>query len=238
MLPVPWIDSDAAGDPFPPLERALREPDGLLAIGGNLSPALLLLAYRRGIFPWFGDGDPILWWSPDPRAVFFPDGIRVSRSLGRTLRRGRYRLTLNRDFAAVIARCAAPRAGQSGTWITPPMRDAYTQLWRLGHAHSIEVWSGPSLVGGLYGLAIGRVFFGESMFSVAPDASKVALVMLARALGAAGYRLLDCQVRSAHLYRMGAVDLPRRGFETLLARWCPQQPELTLGGIEEGALQP
>ncbi len=212
--------------PFPPVEAALREPDGLLAIGGDLHPRRLLRAYRAGIFPWYGEGQPILWWSPDPRAVLLPQRLHVSRSLRRTLRRGTFRVTVDRDFAAVIEACATvPRRGQDGTWITPEMAEAYRRLHVLGHAHSVEVWTREGeLAGGLYGVAIGRVFFGESMFSRRTDASKVALVALCRMLLAWGYRLIDCQVRSPHLERLGAELVPRRAFVRALERLCPLQP--------------
>jgi len=185
-------DPDA---PFPPAEAALREPNGLLAVGGDLSPRRLLRAYRSGAFPWYGEGQPILWWSPDPRAVLLPERVRVSRSLRRTLRRGLFRVTVDRAFDAVIEACATvPRPGQDGTWITPEMAAAYRRLHRLGHAHSVEAWTRDGeLAGGLYGVAIGRVFFGESMFSRRSDASKVALVTLCRALEAWGYGLVDAR---------------------------------------------
>ncbi len=224
-LPV-ILDPRDPHAPFPPAEAALREPDGLLAIGGDLHPQRLLRAYRAGIFPWYGEGQPILWWSPDPRAVLFPERVHVSRSVRRRLRRGRFRVTADRDFAAVIEACATvPRRGQDGTWITPEMAAAYRRLHALGHAHSVEVWDeGGALAGGLYGVAIGRVFFGESMFSRRSDASKVALVALCRALSSWGYGLVDCQVASPHLMRMGAELLPRRRFLDLLERLCPQAP--------------
>lgn len=212
--------------PFPPVEAALREPEGLLAIGGDLHPRRLLRAYRAGIFPWYGEGQPILWWSPDPRAVLLPERVHVSRSLRRTLRRGLFRVTVDRAFDAVIEACATvPRPGQDGTWITPEMAAAYRRLHRLGHAHSVEAWTRDGgLAGGLYGVAIGRVFFGESMFSRRSDASKVALVALCRMLVAWGYGLVDCQVRSPHLERMGAVLVPRRRFVAALDRLCPLPP--------------
>ncbi|MDD3448788.1 MAG: leucyl/phenylalanyl-tRNA--protein transferase [Gammaproteobacteria bacterium] len=197
---------------FPDPELALREPDGLLAAGGDLGPERLLAAYREGIFPWFSDGQPILWWSPDPRAVLFPGQIRIARSLRKTLKSHRYRASMDTDFAAVIAACAEPRPGQEGTWITAAMRDAYLRLHQLGVAHSVEVWEDGSLVGGLYGVAIGRVFFGESMFTRARDASKVALVHLAGQLRDWGFPLIDCQQTTGHLLSMGAVEIPRREF--------------------------
>ncbi len=214
-----WIPDGAPADDFPPVERALSDPDGLLAAGGDLAPERLLAAYRRGIFPWFAEGQPILWWSPNPRTVFRPDGVHVSRSLARRLRRGEYRITLDDDFDAVIAGCAAPRGDDGGTWITADMRLAYQRLHQLGHAHSVEVRA-PSgeLVGGLYGVALGTAFFGESMFSRATDASKIALVMLARQLRRWGFAFIDAQVGNPHLFRMGAEQWPRDRFITTLEK--------------------
>jgi leucyl/phenylalanyl-tRNA--protein transferase len=206
--------------PFPPVELAEKEPDGLLAVGGDLSPTRLLNAYRRGIFPWFNAGDPILWWSPDPRTVLTPDRIHVSRSLAKTLRRGEFEVSLDRAFARVIAGCAAPRRQGEGTWILPTMARAYERLHRLGWAHSVEVWRDGELAGGLYGVALGRVFFGESMFSFVTDASKVALVHLCQTLTARGFILIDCQMNSDHLARLGAVRIPRATFSALLDVLC------------------
>lgn len=209
---------------FPDVEYALREPDGLLAVGGDLSTERLLAAYRRGIFPWYSEGQPILWWSPDPRAMLSGDSLHVSRSLAKAIRRGGFELSLDRDFPAVIASCAAPRRGEPGTWITPEMSTAFVRLHRLGHAHSVEVWEGRQLVGGLYGVAVGRMFYGESMFSTRTDASKVALVALLRQLERWGFGPLDCQVQSPHLTRLGARPVPRRRFVELLERYCAQPP--------------
>lgn len=218
-----WIEPGSPPESFPDTGLALRDPDGLLAVGGDLEPERLLAAYRRGIFPWYGAGEPILWWSPDPRAVLFTDELHVPRRLTRVLRQGRYRLSMDRDFAAVIDACArAPRRGQQGTWITPEMRAAYLELHRRGQAHSVEVWQNEVLAGGLYGVAIGRVFFGESMFSRRRDASKVALARLVRQLGAWGFPLLDCQVASGHLTRLGARSIPRARFLQLLDRHCAE----------------
>ena len=205
-----------APDGFPDVERALRYPNGLLAVGGDLSPERLLCAYRRGIFPWFSDGQPVLWWAPDPRAVLLPENLRVSRSLRKTLRRGHFALSANLAFSEVIQHCAMPRAASSSTWITQDMIRAYCRLHVLGHAKSIEVWQDGELVGGLYGVALGRVFFGESMFSRARDASKTALVGLA----GLGYRVIDCQLPSTHLATLGAVEVPRRVFNRTIGRWC------------------
>ena len=187
-----WVDYS-----FPPLEAA--SPEGLLAVGGDLSSDRLLSAYRRGIFPWFSQGQPILWWSPDPRAVLYPAAMRVSRSLRRSLRKSEFSVTTDRVFSKVIARCARNRKDQDGTWITQEMQDAYIALHRLGFAHSVETWQAGELVGGLYGVSIGKAFFGESMFSCVSDASKTALVGLAKVLTHSGYHFIDCQIRSAHL---------------------------------------
>lgn len=209
--------------PFPPVESALREPDGLLAIGGDLSPERLLSAYRHGIFPWYADGQPILWWSPDPRVVFRTDDVHLSSRLRRTLRRCPWTVRADTAFVDVVDACASvPRAGQDGTWITGQMRSAYAELHRLGHAHSVEVWSGPRLVGGLYGVAIGKMFFGESMFSAESGGSKVALAALAARLRSWGWPLIDAQVENPHLMRLGAQRLPRRDFTERLAALTPR----------------
>jgi leucyl/phenylalanyl-tRNA--protein transferase len=205
--------------PFPPVESALREPDGLLAVGGDLSPERLLSAYRQGIFPWYADGQPLLWWSPDPRVVFRTDRVHLSSRLRRTLRRSDWVVRADTAFDTVVAACASvPRAGQYATWITSEMRSAYAGLHRLGHAHSVEVWSGRRLVGGLYGVAVGRMFFGESMFSAESGGSKVALAALAARLHAWGWPLIDAQVENAHLMRLGAERLSRCDFTERLAR--------------------
>lgn len=208
---------DPAEIDFPDTSQALTEPDGLLAVGGDLAPEWLLAAYRRGIFPWFSDDQPILWWSPDPRCVVIPDQLRVSRSLRKTIRRGTYQVTTDRAFKAVISACAEPREESPGTWITRDMHEAYVHMHHLGHAHSVEAWLGDELVGGLYGLAIGRVFFGESMFHRATDASKVAFVHLIAQLAQWGCRLVDCQVSNSHLMSLGAIEIPRAEFERVLA---------------------
>jgi len=209
-----------AGDPvhFPAADQALDSPNGLLAAGGDLTPQRLISAYRQGIFPWYEEGQPILWWSPDPRAVLFPERLRIARSLRRTLRGNGHTVTLDRDFDAVVSACARPRPQQSGqTWITPDMFQAYRRLHQLGVAHSVEVWQEERLVGGLYGLALGAAFFGESMFSRVTDASKIALAWLSRQLQTWDYHLIDCQVSSEHLQRLGATDLPRADFLRALA---------------------
>lgn len=209
---------------FPPLDQALHEPNGLLAAGGDLDPRRLVAAYRHGCFPWYQDGQPILWWSPDPRTVLFPDELHVSRSLAKCLRQGRYRVTIDQAFDRVIAACAEPRDYADGTWITQPMQDAYRQLNRLGVAHSVETWQGDELVGGLYGLAMGRLFFGESMFSRADNASKVAFVTLVQRLRAAGFVLIDCQMPTQHLHSLGARAIERTRFADYLARHLDQPP--------------
>lgn len=205
---------------FPDVRQALKQPNGLLAVGGDLSLERLTNAYRRGIFPWFGVGDPILWWSPDPRTVLIPDEVHVSRSLRKRLRRRGYGMTMDRTFERVIRACSAPRDSQSGTWIVPEMIRAYENLHRAGFAHSVEAWEDRRLVGGLYGVAIGRAFFGESMFSRADDASKVALVHLCERLAHWGFGIIDCQMYTAHLASMGAKEMPRRRFTAMLARLC------------------
>lgn len=207
---IPWLDANAA---FPPLDAALREPNGLLAAGADLSPARLIDAYRRGIYPWYSDGQPLLWWSPDPRMVLFVDEFRVSRSLARRVRRREFEVRCDTAFDDVIAWCArAPREGQHGTWITKDMIDAYSRLHVLGYTHSLEAWRDGELVGGLYGLALGNVFFGESMFARATDASKVCLAALVAFLQQRGSGLIDCQQETAHLATMGARPISRKDF--------------------------
>ncbi|MDO9064264.1 MAG: leucyl/phenylalanyl-tRNA--protein transferase [Sulfuricella sp.] len=211
---IPWINNDA---PFPPLESALREPNGLLAAGGDLSPQRLIEAYKHGIFPWFNPGEPILWWSPDPRMVMFPGELKVSRSLRKTLKKKTYEIRADTAFRQVMEACAAPRDGHSGTWITPAMISAYTELHRQGLAHSVETWMGSKLVGGLYGISLGRMFFGDSMFSLATDASKIAFVHLARQLERWGFGMIDCQMKTAHLASLGAREIPRAEFSQKLS---------------------
>jgi leucyl/phenylalanyl-tRNA--protein transferase len=207
---IPWL---GPADPFPPVERALAHPNGLLAAGGDLSVGRLLEAYRQGIFPWFGEGEPILWWSPDPRMVLVPGEIKVSRSLAKTLRNRPYEVRLDTAFREVMLGCAAPREHQSGTWITPEILAAYCALHDAGWAHSVETWIDGALAGGLYGVAVGRMFFGESMFARARDASKIALVHLAALLEAHGFGLIDCQMATAHLASLGARQVPRETFQ-------------------------
>ena len=197
---------------FPPVD--LSDPEGLLAVGGDLRPERLLEAYRHGIFPWYSDDQPILWWSPDPRAVLFPERLHVSRSLEKTIRRGHFTITLDTCFRNVMQHCAGPRPQypDGGTWITAEMLDAYTRLHEQGYAHSVETWQEGELVSGLYGVAIGGAFFAESMFTHVPDASKVALVSLVRQLQTWGFRIIDCQQSSPHVMRFGAEEIPRRTF--------------------------
>ncbi len=211
------LDGTPPGTPFPDPALAETDPDGLLAVGGDLSPQRLVNAYRQGIFPWYSAGQPILWWSPDPRMVLFPERLHLSRSLRKRLRRGTFEVTFDRDFGAVIRACAAPREDQGGTWITEQMIEAYEGLHRLGLAHSVESWHQGELVGGLYGVALGSLFFGESMFSTMSDASKVAFVRLVRTLQSAGCPLIDCQVYTDHLASLGAEPIPRARFLELLA---------------------
>jgi leucyl/phenylalanyl-tRNA---protein transferase len=207
---IPWLRSES---PFPPIESALAEPNGLLAAGGDLGADRLLDAYRHGIYPWYSAGQPVLWWTPDPRMVLFVDEFRVSRSLRRRVRQQPFEIRVDTAFRSVIVACAAaPRRGQDGTWITPAIADAYSDLHDGGNAHSVEAWLDGSLVGGLYGVAIGRMFFGESMFAHVPDASKVALVHLVAILRGRGFPLIDCQQQTAHLASFGARPIPRREF--------------------------
>ena len=213
---IPWLDPVRYS--FPPLEQALAEPNGLLAVGGDLSPERLLLAYRSGIFPWYEDGQPILWWSPDPRAVLFTERFHLGRSLRKARRRNLYHFSVDTAFADVIRCCASKRPAQSATWITADMSRAYYELHTLGHAHSVECWFRDELIGGLYGIAIGRVFFGESMFSRRADASKLALAYLVDGLRHWGFSLIDCQQESIHLNRLGAETVTRDRFRAIVLR--------------------
>ena len=202
----------------------MHEPNGLLAAGADLSPERILAAYAEGIFPWFGEEDPILWWSPDPRMVLYVNEVHVSRSLAKVLRAGRFRVTLDTAFPAVVRACAEARRDHEGTWITAEMEEAYVRLFELGHGHSVEVWQGEALVGGLYGVALGRMFFGESMFSRVSNASKAALVRLARQLGAWDMPMIDCQMSTPHLASLGARDIPRADFIREVRRLVQQPP--------------
>ncbi len=213
---IPWLPPEPI---FPPVTAALAEPNGLLAAGGDLSPVRILAAYRQGIFPWFSAGEPILWWSPDPRMVLFPSELKISRSLAKVLRNKPYEVRLDTVFAQVLAACAGtPREGQNGTWITAEMQAAYGRLHELGHAHSVEVWMDGKLAGGLYGMALGKAFYGESMFSWRTDASKIALAHLCVHLQRQGFGIIDCQMETAHLASLGARPIPRSDFVALLRR--------------------
>lgn len=218
---IPWLPRTAPPGAFPPVSEALQEPDGLLCAGGDLSQARLLEAYRRGIFPWYSEGQPILWWSPDPRTVLFPGEFKLSRSLAKTCRNRGFETTFDRAFADVMRFCADARLRPEGTWISPEMTAAYLALHSSGFAHSVEMWLDGRLVGGLYGVALGRVFFGESMFSLERDASKVALKQLVDRALAEGVELIDCQVASTHLASLGAREIPRAEFVSRLARAIP-----------------
>ncbi len=205
---------------FPDVSQALKDPNGLLAVGGDLSPERLLQAYLQGIFPWYSNNQPVMWWSPDPRMVLFPSELKVSRSLRRVVQKGRFRVTIDKVFPQVIRACAQPRDNEGETWITPEMEQAYIDLHQLGWAHSVEAWSGTELVGGFYGISIGRVFFGESMFYKEPDASKVAFVVFVRQLQEWGFELIDCQMTTSHLLSFGAREIARKKFIDLLDKWC------------------
>jgi leucyl/phenylalanyl-tRNA---protein transferase len=209
-----WLERD---EPFPPIESALKEPNGLLCAGADLSTGRLLGAYRRGIFPWYSPREPILWWSPDPRMVLFCDELKVSRSLAKSIRNKGFEVRIDSAFARVIGACAKPRKDGPGTWLSKEMQAAYVALHRAGHAHSYETWRADQLVGGLYGVAIGRMFYGESMFSAATDASKVALVGLVEDLRGRGMPLIDCQQRTPLLASLGGREIPRREFLRQLA---------------------
>jgi leucyl/phenylalanyl-tRNA---protein transferase len=219
------LDPNNPEQGFPPTTNALSEPDGLLAVGGCLSTSRLLNAYRHGIFPWNSPEEPILWWSPDPRLVLFPDKLVVSRSLTKTLRKQKYGITFDRSFGEVVKACAQPRKEGLGTWITEGIFQAYNELHQLGYAHSAEAWLNGNLVGGMYGIAIGQVFFGESMFYSETDASKVAFVSLVEQLSAWGYQMIDCQVSTGHLRSFGAEEITRDYFEKLLNRYCNESPD-------------
>jgi leucyl/phenylalanyl-tRNA--protein transferase len=211
-------------DPFPPVEQALDHPDGLLAAGGTLSTKRLVDAYSHGIFPWFNDGDPVLWWSPDPRTVLVPSRVHVSHSLRKTLKKSAFLITVDAAFGRVLDGCAAPRADEPGTWLTTPMRRAYTAMQAAGLAHSIEVWIDGELAGGVYGVALGQMFFGESMFSRRRDASKIAITRLAAQLDRWGLPLIDCQLETDHLRSLGAERMPRRQFVREVGRLVALPP--------------
>ena len=220
-----WLPASGSPEDLPPASEALDEPNGLLAVGGSLDPEWLLAAYAKGVFPWYEAGQPILWWSPDPRAVLLPDELHVSRRLARTIRKSSVRISADTSFAAVVEACAAPRHYTSATWITPQMRDAYVEMHRLGWAHSFEAWDDDELIGGIYGLAVGNVYFGESMFSRRTDASKIAFVHGVAYLLSRGFELIDCQVWSHHLKTLGARTMPREKFLRLLDSLCSIERE-------------
>lgn len=206
---IPWLTPESH---FPPLDTALLKPSGLLAAGGDLSPQRLIEAYRRGIFPWFNEGEPILWWSPDPRMVLFPGELKISRSLRKTLKKDNYEIRVDNAFSEVMQACAAPRGEQPGTWIHAEMISAYTVLHEMGVAHSVEVWMRGELMGGLYGVSQGKVFFGESMFSRIPDTSKIAFVHLVKQLERWGFHMIDCQMKTTHLASLGGREISREEF--------------------------
>lgn len=224
MRSIIWLSPHDAPDAFPPAEHALEDPPGLLAAGGDLSPARMLAAYERGIFPWYSPGQPVLWWAPDPRAVLFPDEFRCARSLAKTLRNGGFAVAVDQDFEGVIDACAAPRPASHGTWITAEMRAAYLELHRLHYAHSVEAYRAGLLVGGLYGVRLGGVFFGESMFSRERDASKVALAHLVEACRRQDIAVIDCQLASRHLESLGSRSIARRQFQSLLREHVRTEP--------------
>jgi leucyl/phenylalanyl-tRNA--protein transferase len=218
------LDPDDPKAPFPPVDQAETDPDGLLALGGDLSLTRLLTAYKSGIFPWYSQGQPIMWWSPDPRTVLFPEEIHISRSLRKAMRKSGYSHSFDHAFAQVIEACAEPRRDQPGTWITPEMKRAYIMLHNQGHAHSVEIWDQNRLIGGLYGVLLGRVFFGESMFSRASNSSKMALVHLAQTFGRGGGVMIDCQVYTDHLSSLGAEEIDRDHFVELLQQHTSGPP--------------
>ena len=218
---LPWLDGDT---PFPPLSRALTSPNGLLAAGGDLSPQRLLQAYSQGIFPWYNPGEPILWWSPDPRMVLIPQQLRVTRSLAKVLRNRSYEIRVDTAFREVMTACAAPRDAEGGSWIGPEIIDGYCELHQLGHAHSIETWIDGELAGGLYGVALGKMFYGESMFARRNDASKIAFVHLVQKLQQWGFGMIDCQMFTHHLHSFGAQLIPRTQFAATLKLLIAEEP--------------
>jgi leucyl/phenylalanyl-tRNA--protein transferase len=224
-MPAPfWIEPDSPEYDFPDVSLSLTDPDGLLAIGGDLSLTRLLSAYKSGIFPWYSEGQPILWWSPDPRFILLPENLKVSRSLRKTIRKQTFSISINKAFNSVIQACSrTARPGQDGTWITDAMYHAYVELHKAGYAHSVEAWHNQQLVGGLYGVAIGRVFFGESMFCHETDASKVAFACFVKHVQKLGFQLIDCQVYTNHLQSLGAKQIPRQQFINLLKKLCDEE---------------
>lgn len=211
---IPWLHTP--NDPFPPIDTALNDPDGLLAAGGELSSERLVEAYRQGIFPWYSPGEPILWWSPNPRCVLFPDQLHISRSMKKSLKKADYEVCFDRNFPAVIDACSAPRSDENGTWITAEMKAAYCHLNQQGIAHSVEVYRDNKLIGGLYGISIGKLFFGESMFSRETNASKIAFITMVEQLRCWGYALIDCQIKNEHLLSLGATEISRSKFQSYL----------------------
>ncbi|MCB1615998.1 MAG: leucyl/phenylalanyl-tRNA--protein transferase [Pseudomonadales bacterium] len=239
MIRIPWLDDESPAGLFPPLEKALNEPNGLLAAGGNLSSETLLAAYHQGIFPWFNEGEPLLWWSPDPRCVLFPEKLHISQSMKKVLKNHHYDVRLDSAFAEVIQACAETRKHTTGTWISIEMQQAYCRLYELGYAHSVECFENENLLGGLYGISLGECFFGESMFSRKTNTSKIALVLLVKHLRARGIRLIDCQVTSDHLISFGAEEIPRTQFASLLEQYVHRQTPIGLWDkqvFEEDAL--
>ena len=230
-----WIDPYDESGGFPDINLAMKEPNGLLAVGGNLAPKRLIDAYKKGIFPWYTEGQPILWWSPDPRSVLFPDKLNISRSTIKKIRQDKYHITVDRAFKQVITQCSAPRTDGNGTWLTSQMIDAYSNLHELGYAHSAECWLDGELVGGLYGVSIGRVFFGESMYSRNSDASKIAFIYLATQLKEWGYAMIDCQVHSNYLQSLGASVIPRQEYINLINHWT-KHPALNKQWVLENKL--
>ena len=224
-MQLPILDPINPDQKFPDIETALSEPDGLLAAGGCLSSQRLINAYKQGIFPWYSPGEPILWWSPNPRLVLFPEKLKASRSLQKTIRKKMFSISYDQNFAQVMQYCAAPRADEMGTWITEEMYQAYTTLHQQGLAHSFEAWLDGELVGGLYGIAIGQVFFGESMFHRKTNASKVAFYHLVTQLSSWGYQLIDCQIHTNHLISLGAEEINRMDFSSLLKQYCSIEPD-------------
>lgn len=241
MSTIVWLSENDSPTGFPPASRALTEPNGLLAAGGDLTPTRLIAAYEQGIFPWYSQGQPVLWWSPNPRAVLFPEDFHISRSLRKRIRTSGFTTRLDYNFRAVIEACAAPRGqgpkANDGTWLTPEMIDAYCHMHALGYAHSIETWHGERLAGGLYGMHLGRVFFGESMFSREPDASKIALARLVGEARNRGIVMIDCQVSSPHLQSLGSRSIPRDEFLALVgAQSRPHTPEPWISTPEAAAI--
>ncbi len=232
-MPIPFLPPFDDVTPFPPVSQALAEPNGLLMAGGNLNPTRLLSAYQKGIFPWFEEGEPILWWSPNPRCILWPEKIRIRRSLKKTIRKNAFRISCNKAFSEVVSACAEPRLNSNGTWITPEMLDAYKSLHKLEIARSVEVWQDNTLVGGLYGIRIGGLFVGESMFSRISDASKIALVHLAQNPTT---KLIDCQLKTDHLISMGAEEIPRDQYISYLEEFGELEKDKSSDGLAQDSI--